>query len=60
VTAADPDKGPCERARPGLAPEEERATLERVARSADKRRGWEDMHWALINSKELQSVQWST
>jgi hypothetical protein len=29
------------------------AMLEHVTRSADKRKAWEDVHWALINSKEF-------
>ena len=27
--------------------------LDHVSRAADKRKAWEDVHWALINSKEF-------
>jgi hypothetical protein len=33
---------------------EARAFLEHVARATDKRKAWEDIHWALINAKEFQ------
>jgi Protein of unknown function (DUF1553)/Protein of unknown function (DUF1549) len=32
---------------------EVKAALEHVARAADKRKAWEDVQWALINSKEF-------
>lgn len=32
---------------------EAKAMLDHVARSMDKRKAWEDVHWALINSKEF-------
>jgi hypothetical protein len=35
------------------APEEVQASLDHVARAADKRKAWEDVHWALINAKEF-------
>jgi hypothetical protein len=35
------------------AGEETRAALAHVARAADRRKGWEDLHWALLNSKEF-------
>jgi Protein of unknown function (DUF1553)/Protein of unknown function (DUF1549) len=33
--------------------DESKAMLEHVTRSMDKRKAWEDVHWALINSKEF-------
>jgi hypothetical protein len=30
-----------------------KVSLEHVARSADKRKAWEDIHWALLNAKEF-------
>ena len=27
--------------------------LDHVTKSMDKRKAWEDLHWALINSKEF-------
>ena len=32
---------------------EAKAMLDYVARAADNRKAWEDVHWALINSKEF-------
>jgi hypothetical protein len=32
---------------------EAKAMLDHVSRSMDKRKAWEDVHWALINSKEF-------
>jgi hypothetical protein len=32
---------------------EVKAALAHVAKSADKRKAWEDVHWALLNSKEF-------
>jgi hypothetical protein len=32
---------------------EVKASLEHVQRSPDKRKAWEDVHWALLNSKEF-------
>ena len=32
---------------------EARAMLDHVSRTTDKRKAWEDVHWALINSKEF-------
>jgi hypothetical protein len=32
---------------------EVKASLEHVHKSADKRKAWEDVHWALLNSKEF-------
>jgi hypothetical protein len=32
---------------------EAKAMLDHVGRSVDKRKAWEDVHWALINSKEF-------
>ena len=34
-------------------PEEAQASLSHVAQAADKRAGWEDVFWALLNSNEL-------
>lgn len=34
-------------------PGEVKASLEHVAKNADKRKAWEDLQWALINSKEF-------
>jgi hypothetical protein len=34
-------------------PDEAKAMLDHVAKSMDKRKAWEDVHWALINSKEF-------
>jgi hypothetical protein len=28
-------------------------SLTHVARAADKRKAWEDVHWALMNTKEF-------
>lgn len=33
--------------------EDVKASLEYLTRAADKRKAWEDIHWALINSKEF-------
>ena len=33
--------------------EEAKAMLEHVAKSMDRRKAWEDVHWALINAKEF-------
>ncbi|MCI0681890.1 MAG: DUF1553 domain-containing protein [Gemmataceae bacterium] len=33
--------------------DEAKAMLDHVARSMEKRKAWEDVHWALINSKEF-------
>jgi hypothetical protein len=33
--------------------DESKAMLDHVAKSMDKRKAWEDVHWALINSKEF-------
>jgi hypothetical protein len=33
--------------------EDVKVSLEHVAKSPDKRKAWEDVHWALINSKEF-------
>jgi hypothetical protein len=33
--------------------EEAKAMIDHVAKSMDKRKAWEDVHWALINSKEF-------
>ncbi len=33
--------------------DESKAMLDHVTRSMDKRKAWEDVHWALINSKEF-------
>ena len=33
--------------------DESKAMLEHVTRSMEKRKAWEDVHWALINSKEF-------
>ena len=30
-----------------------KVALEHVSRSADKRKAWEDVHWALLNAKEF-------
>jgi len=30
-----------------------KVVLEHIAKSADKRKGWEDVHWALLNTKEF-------
>ena len=30
-----------------------RVALEHVNKAADKRKAWEDIHWALLNSKEF-------
>jgi len=30
-----------------------KASLEHVNKAADKRKAWEDVHWALLNSKEF-------
>ena len=30
-----------------------KAALDHVSKSADKRKAWEDVHWALINAKEF-------
>jgi hypothetical protein len=35
------------------APGETKAALEHVTKAGDKRKAWEDVHWALINSKEF-------
>jgi hypothetical protein len=35
------------------APDEVQPLLEHVSASKDRRRAWEDVHWALINSKEF-------
>jgi hypothetical protein len=35
------------------APGEVKAALEHVAKGADKRKAWEDVQWALLNSKEF-------
>src|SRR5436309_13466780 len=32
---------------------EQKAALAHVAKNTDKRKAWEDVHWALINSKEF-------
>jgi hypothetical protein len=32
---------------------ESKAMLDHVTKAMDKRRAWEDVHWALINSKEF-------
>jgi hypothetical protein len=32
---------------------ERKVSLDHVARAADKRKAWEDIHWALINTKEF-------
>ncbi len=32
---------------------ETKAMLDHLGRAADKRKAWEDVHWALINSKEF-------
>jgi hypothetical protein len=29
------------------------AMLDHISRAMDKRKAWEDVHWALINSKEF-------
>ncbi len=34
-------------------PSERRTMLDHLSRAADKRKAWEDVHWALINSKEF-------
>jgi hypothetical protein len=34
-------------------PDEAKAMLDHVTKSMDKRKAWEDVHWALINSKEF-------
>jgi hypothetical protein len=34
-------------------PNDVKVALEHVARATDKRKGWEDVHWALINTKEF-------
>ena len=36
-------------------PAEANVLLNHVARSVDKRKAWEDVHWALINSTEFQT-----
>ncbi len=33
--------------------EDEQVALAHVSRAADKRKAWEDVHWALLNSKEF-------
>jgi hypothetical protein len=33
--------------------EDIKVAMEYVGRAADKRKGWEDVHWALINAKEF-------
>ena len=35
------------------AEEDVKVSLEYLAKNADKRKAWEDVHWALINSKEF-------
>ncbi len=35
------------------ADDEVKAVTDHLAKSADKRKGWEDVHWVLINSKEF-------
>jgi hypothetical protein len=34
-------------------PNDIKVSLEHVAKSADKRKAWEDIHWALLNAKEF-------
>jgi hypothetical protein len=34
-------------------PEDVQVALDHVAKAADRRKGWEDLHWALLNTKEF-------
>jgi hypothetical protein len=33
--------------------EDVKVSLEHLGKSKDRRKAWEDIHWALINSKEF-------
>ena len=35
------------------APDEVKAAMDHVAKNTDKRKAWEDVVWALLNSKEF-------